>query len=76
MKGERPGISGDAIPKVWSNLIKQCSGNDLLERPCFIEIVQKHIDEKDKFFNDPKINQEELGKYIESVTSGLDFSGF
>lgn len=76
LDGERPDISGNDIPEVWSNLIKQCWKKDPLERPCSIEIVQKLIDEKDKFFNDPKINQEELDKYIESVTHGLDFSKF
>lgn len=73
-KGERPDITGDDIPEIWANLIKQCWKTDPLERPRSIEIVQRLMDEKDKFFNDPRINQEELSRYIESVTSGLDFS--
>ena len=73
-KGERPDITGDDIPEIWANLIKQCWKPDPLERPRSIEIVQRLMDGKDEFFNDPRINQEELSRYIESVTSGLDFS--
>lgn len=72
--GKRIEIEEDKIPRKWADLIRQCWHNDMYERPSFIEIVAKFMDKKDEYFNDPKINQEELSRYIDAVTRGLDFS--
>ena len=73
-KGKRMEINEDEIPNKWADLIRQCWQNEQYERPRFIEIVKKLMDKKDEFFNDPKINQEELSRYIDTVTRGLDFT--
>ena len=72
--GNRPEFNKDEIPEIWQNLIERCWKNDPQERPHFIEIVKKLMDKRDKFFDDPKINKDELNRYIDEVTRELDFS--
>lgn len=73
-QGERPKIRDGETTPAFENLIKACWSQNPNDRPSFIQIVKKFIDNKDEFFDMTFVDEEEIEIYIEDAIQGLDFS--
>lgn len=71
MRGLRPTIDDNAIPKIFINLINKCWSGDPDARPSFIEIVKDFMNRRDEYFNQPTIDKNALNNYIELATKDL-----
>lgn len=73
INGERPKFDENEIPKVFADLIKSCWDGDSEIRPSFLNIMQRFIIDKDKFFNMSLIDEKEFDDYMHEITKDLDY---